>query len=79
MDKEFEKRLEGLRVSQQPPAMIQHKLSPVKIVNTKGSCSMVDPLGGEFGSTSQCELYVNYDSSSRFVALGKCYEGLTVL
>ena len=40
---------------------------------------MVNPSGGDFGSTSQCELYVDYGSSSWFVALGKCYEGATML
>jgi len=54
MDKEFEKRLEGLRLSQQPPAMIQHDLSPVSIVNAKESCSTIEPSGGDFGSIGQC-------------------------
>jgi len=36
-------------------------------------------IGRDFGSTSQCELYVEYNSLTQFVALGKCYEGVTML
>jgi len=79
MDKKFEKRLEGLGLSQQPPAVIRDDSPHIKRVNIKGSCSMVDPLGDDFGSTSQCELYVDCDSFTRFVALGKCYEEVTML
>jgi len=64
MDREFVKQLEGLRLSQQPPAMIQNDPPPIKRVITKGSCSTVDPPGDDFDSTSQCELYVDYDSST---------------
>jgi len=78
-DKEFEKQWEGLRLSQQPPTMVQNDPLPTKKVNTKGSCSTIDLSGDDFGSTSQCELYVDYDSSIRFFALGKCYEGITML
>ncbi|XP_068479070.1 uncharacterized protein [Phaseolus vulgaris] len=52
---------------------------PIKKVNTKGSCSAVDLSGDDFGSTSQCELYVECNSLTRFVALGKCYEGVKML
>jgi len=64
MDMEFEKLLASLCLSQQPPAMIQHDLPPIKRVNTKGSCLTVDPSGDDFDSTSQCELYFDYDFSS---------------
>jgi len=62
MDREFEKRWEGLGFSQQPSSMIQDEPPPrpIKKVNTKGSCSTVDLSGDDFGSTSQCELYVEY-------------------
>ena len=52
---------------------------PIKKVNTKGSCSAVDLSRDDFGSTSQCELYVECNSLTRFVALGKCYEGVKML
>jgi len=52
---------------------------PIKKVSTKGSCLAVDLSGDDFGSTSQCELYVECNSLTRFVALGKCYEGVTML
>jgi len=80
MDREFEKRLEGLRLSQQPPTMVQNEppSPPIKKVNNKGSCSTIDLSGDDFGSTSQCELYVENNSLTRFVALGKCYEGVTM-
>jgi len=81
MDREFEKWWEGLGLSQQPPTMVQDEPPPppIKKVGTKGSCSGVDLSGDDFGSTSQCELYVDYNSLTRFVALGKCYEGVTML
>jgi len=60
-------------VQDEPP------LPSIKKVNTKGSCSAVDLTGDDFGSTSQCELYVEYNSLTQFVALGKCYEGVTML
>ena len=75
MDREFEKRWEGLGLSQQPLTTVQDEppLPPIKKVNTKGSCSTVYLSGDDFGSTSQCELYVEYNSLTRFVSLGKCY------
>ena len=64
MEREFEKRWEGLGLSQQPPIMVEDEPppSPIKKVNTKESCSAVDLLGFDFGSTSQCKLYVEYNS-----------------
>jgi len=53
-------------------------LPPIKKDNTKGSCSAVDLSGDDFGSTSKCELYVEYNSLTQYVALGKCYEGATL-
>ncbi|XP_068497787.1 uncharacterized protein [Phaseolus vulgaris] len=81
MEMEFKKRLEGLGHSQQPPTMVEDEPPPppIKKVSTKGSCSAIDLSGDDFGSTSQCELYVECNSSTRFVALGKCYEGVTML
>jgi len=60
-------------VEDEPPS------PPIKKLSTKGSCSAVDLSEDEFGSTSQCELYVECNSLTRFVALGKCYEGVTML
>jgi len=84
MEREFEKRWEGLGLSQQPPTMVEDEPppAPIKKVNTKGSCSAVDLSVYDFGSTSQCELYelyVEYNFLTRFVALDKCYEGVTML
>ena len=81
MEMEFKKRWEGLGHSQQPPTMVEDEPPPppIKKVSTKGSCSAVDLSGDDFGSTSQCELYVECNSLTRFVALGKCYEGVTML
>ena len=81
MEMEFKKRWEGLGHSQQPPIMVEDEPPPppIKKVSTKGSCSAVDLSGDDFGSTSQCELYVECNSLTRFVALGKCYEGVTML
>ena len=75
MNREFEKRWEGLGLSQKPPTIVQDNPPPIKRVNTKGSCLAVDLSGDDFGSNSQCELYVDYDSSTRFVALVKCMKG----
>ena len=60
--------------------MVEHEPAPppIKKVSTKGSCSAVDLSGDDFGSTSECELYVECNSLTRFVALGKCYEGVTM-
>jgi len=81
IEKEFKKRWEGLRLSQQPPTIVEDEQPPppIKKVSTKGSCSAVDLSGDDFGSTSQCELYVECNSLTQFVALGKCYEGVTML
>jgi len=81
MEREFKKRWEGLRLSQKPPTMVEDEppLPPITKVNTKGSCSAVDLSGDDFGSTSQCELYVECNCLTRFFALGKCYEGVTML
>jgi len=81
MEREFKKRWKGLGLSQQPPTMVEDEPAPppIKKVNTKGSCSAVDLLGDDFGSTSQCESYVECNSLTRFVALGKCYEEVTIL
>ena len=81
IQKEFKKRWEGLRLSQQPPTIVEDEQPPppIKKVSTKGSCSAVDLSGDDFGSTSQCELYVECNSLTQFVALGKCYEGVTML
>jgi len=64
MEREFKKRFEGLGLSQQPPTMVEDEPPPllIKKVNTKGSCSAVDLSGDDFGSTSQCELYVECNS-----------------
>jgi len=64
MDREFEKRWKGLGLSQQPPTMVQDDppLPSIKKLITKGSCSTVDLSRDDFGSTSQCELYVEYNS-----------------
>jgi len=81
MERELKKRWEGLRLSQQQPTMVEDEPPPplMKKVSTKGSCSAVDLSGDDFGSTSQCELYVECNSLTRFVALDKCYEGVTML
>jgi len=81
LEREFEKWRESLGLSQQPPNMVEDEppLPPIKKFNTKGSCSAVDLSGDDFGSTSQCKLYVECNSLTRFVALGKCYEGVTML
>jgi len=81
MEIEFKKQWEGLELPQQPPTMVEDEpaLPPIKKVSTKGSCSVVDLSGDDFGSNSQCELYVECNSLTRFVALGKCYEGVTML
>ena len=81
MEREFKKRWEGLTLSQKRPTMVEDEpaLPPIKKVSTKGSCSVVDLSGDDFGSTSQCELYVECNSLTRFVALVKCYEGVTML
>jgi len=81
MEMEFKKWWEGLGLSQQPPTMVEDEPAPptIKKVNTKGSCSVVDLSGDDFSSTSQCELYIECKSLTRFVALGKCYEGVTML
>jgi len=56
MDREFEKRREGLKISQQPPTMVQDDPPTpfIKKVSLKGSC-LADLSGDDFGSTSQCE------------------------
>jgi len=59
--------------------MVQDDPLPIKRANIKESFLTVDLSGDNFGSTSQCELYVDYDSSIRFIALGKFYEGVIVL
>jgi len=81
MEREFEKRWEGLGLSQQPPTMVEDEPPPppIKKVSTKGSCSAIDLSGDNFGSTSQCELYVECNSLTQFIALGKCYEGVRML
>jgi len=79
MDREVEKSWEGLGLSHQPPTMVQDDMLPIKRVSTKGICSAVDLSGDDFDLTSQCELYVDYDSSTRFISLGTCYEGVTML
>jgi len=81
LEREFKNRWKGLGLSQQQPSMVEDEppLAPIKKVNTKGSCSTIDLTGDDFGSTSQCELYVEYNSLSRFVSLRKCYEGVTML
>jgi len=44
IEREFEKRWEGLGLSQQPPTMVEDEPPPppIKKVNTKGSCSEID-------------------------------------
>ena len=42
---EFDKQLKDLGLSHQPLAMMQHESPPIKRVNSKGSCSTVDPSG----------------------------------
>jgi len=81
MERVFKKWWEGLGLSQQPPTMVEDEPPPpsIKKVNTKGSCSTIDLSEDDFGSTSHYELYVEYNSLTRFVALGKCYEGVTTL
>ena len=81
MEMEFKRQWEGLGLSQPPPTMVKDEPTPppIKKVSTKGSCSAVDLSGDDFSSTSQCELYVECNSLTRFVALGKCYEGVTML
>ncbi|XP_068503686.1 uncharacterized protein [Phaseolus vulgaris] len=63
MEMEFKKQWEGLGHSQQPPTMVEDEPPPppIKKVSTKGSCSAVDLSGDDFGSTSQCELYVTVE------------------
>jgi len=52
---EFNKRWEGLGLSQQPPTMVQDEppSPPIEKFNTKGSCSAVDISGdSNLGSSS---------------------------
>ena len=72
MEMDFKKWWEGLRLSQQPLTMVEDEPAPpsIKKVSSKGSCSAVDLSGDDFGSTSHCELYVECNSLTRFVALG---------
>jgi len=69
LEREFEKRREGLGLSQQPPTMVEDEppLPPIKRVSTKGSCLAVVLSGDDFGSTSQYELYVECNSLTRLV------------
>jgi len=62
--KGVQKAVGGFRTLSQPHIMVEDEPHPppIKKVITKGSCSAVDLSGDDFGSTSQCELYVECNS-----------------